>query len=130
MFDLCRGTIKTGISRDSYSTVQACAERAETGHRYSNTSSLVAIVAARARCGPRSLRNGYTVEMNSDAIERIETKIAFLESANVELSDVVYRQQQEILALRARLDALAQRLDAAQTTDTVRTPEEERPPHY
>jgi len=75
-------------------------------------------------------RNGYTVEMNSDAIERIETKIAFLESANVELSDVVYRQQQEIQALRGRLDALAQRLDAAQTAETARTPEDERPPHY
>ena len=74
--------------------------------------------------------NGYTVEMNSDAIERLETKIAFLESANVELSDVVYRQSQEIQALRARFDALAQRLEAAQTPDAVRTPEEERPPHY
>jgi uncharacterized coiled-coil protein SlyX len=68
--------------------------------------------------------------MNSDAIERLETKIAFLESANVELSDVVYRQSQEIQSLRARLDALAQRLDAAQTPDTVRRPEDERPPHY
>ena len=68
--------------------------------------------------------------MTSDAIERIETKIAFLENANVELSDVVYRQQQEIAALRARLDALTQRLEAAQTPDTVRSLEEERPPHY
>jgi len=68
--------------------------------------------------------------MNSDAIERLETKIAFLESANVELSDVVYRQSQEIQALRARLDALAQRIEAAQTSDPARTPEEERPPHY
>lgn len=75
-------------------------------------------------------RIGYTVEMNSDAIERIETKIAFLESANVELSDVVYRQQQEIAALRARLDALAQRVEAAQTPEAMRTPEEQRPPHY
>jgi SlyX protein len=73
---------------------------------------------------------GYTVEMTSDAIERIETKIAFLESANVELSDVVYRQQQEIAALRARLDALTQRLEAAHTPDTPRSLEEERPPHY
>jgi uncharacterized coiled-coil protein SlyX len=32
--------------------------------------------------------------------------------------------------LRARLDALAQRIEAAQTPETVRTPEEERPPHY
>ena len=68
--------------------------------------------------------------MNSDAIERLETKIAFLESANVELSDVVYRQSQEIQVLRTRLDALAQRVEAAQTPETVRTPEEERPPHY
>ena len=60
--------------------------------------------------------------MTSEEIERLETKIAFLESANVELSDVVYRQQQEIAALRARLDALAQRIDAAQTTYTPRTP--------
>src|SRR3979490_1660824 len=80
--------------------------------------------------GPRAIHNGYTVEMNSDAIERLETKIAFLESANVELSDVVYRQSQEIQWLSARLDALAQRVAAAQTPETVRTPEEERPPHY
>ena len=73
---------------------------------------------------------GYTVVMTSEEIERIETKIAFLESANVELSDVVYRQQQEIAALRARLDALAQRIVSAQTPYTPRTPEEERPPHY
>ena len=68
--------------------------------------------------------------MTSEEIERIETKIAFLESANVELSDVVYRQQQEIGALRTRLEALAQRLDAAQSAETPRSAEEERPPHY
>lgn len=79
---------------------------------------------------PVSARTGYTVEMNSDASEQIETKIAFLESAIAELSDVVYRQQQEIRALCARVDALAQRLEAAETADVARTPEEERPPHY
>jgi SlyX protein len=68
--------------------------------------------------------------MTSEEIERIETKIAFLESANVELSDVVYRQQQEIAALRARLDALAQRIEAAQAPYAPGTLEEERPPHY
>jgi uncharacterized coiled-coil protein SlyX len=87
---------------------------------------LVSIVAVPAA----GCDTGYTVEMNSDAIERLETKIAFLESANVELSDVVYRQSQEIQALRARFEALAQRIEAAQTPDTVRTPEQERPPHY
>jgi len=68
--------------------------------------------------------------MNSDELERIQTKIAFLESANAELSDVVYRQHQEIQSLRARLDALTQRFDAAQEAETPRRPEEERPPHY
>jgi uncharacterized coiled-coil protein SlyX len=68
--------------------------------------------------------------MNSDAIERLETKLAFLESANVELSDVVYRQQQEIRELRARFDALVQQLLAVQTPQEVRSPEDERPPHY
>ncbi len=68
--------------------------------------------------------------MDSEHLEQIETKIAFLESANLELSDVVYRQQQELRALQSRIDALAQRLDAAQSLDRARTPEEERPPHY
>jgi SlyX protein len=93
------------------------------------SSSLDSIVGLRAN-GAHAGQIGYTVEMNSEAIERIETKIAFLESANVELSDVVYRQQQEIAALRARLDALTQRIEAAQTPETPRSPEEERPPHY
>jgi SlyX protein len=68
--------------------------------------------------------------MNSEQLERIETKIAFLESANLELSDVVYRQQQELRALRSQIDVLTQRLQEAQTPDAVRSPEEERPPHY
>jgi len=100
------------------------------GHGYRNTSSLVSIVAGLRAEHPARPHSGYTVEMNSDAIERLETKIAFLESANLELSDVVYRQSLEIQSLRAQLDALAQRVEAAQTPETVRTPEDERPPHY
>jgi len=68
--------------------------------------------------------------MNSEVIERLETKIAFLESANVELSDVIYRQQQQIQELRARLDALTQQVLAAQTVEPPRSVEDERPPHY
>jgi len=68
--------------------------------------------------------------MNSEQLERIETKIAFLESANLELSDVVYRQQQELRSLRSQVDALAQRVEAAQTSEAGRPLEEERPPHY
>src|ERR1700736_2539639 len=99
------------------------------GHGCRNTSSLVSIVAGACK-HPVPSGNSYTVEMNSEAIERLETKLAFLESANVELSDVVYRQSLEIQALRARFDALAHRIEAAQTPDAVRTAEEERPPHY
>jgi SlyX protein len=68
--------------------------------------------------------------MNSDELERIQTKITFLENANAELSDVVFRQHQELQSLRARVDALAQRLDAAQSLEPARRPEDERPPHY
>lgn len=39
--------------------------------------------------------------MQPSPLEQIETKIAFLERANAELSDVVFRQHREIEALRA-----------------------------
>ena len=68
--------------------------------------------------------------MNAQTLEQIETKIAFLERANAELSDVVFRQHREIEALRAQVAALAARVEAAQSDTGVRTPEEERPPHY
>jgi len=68
--------------------------------------------------------------MQDNALEQIETKIAFLERANAELSDVVFRQHREIEALRAQIAALAERFESAQTTEPARGPEEERPPHY
>ena len=69
--------------------------------------------------------------MTPETLERIETKIAFLEGANAELSDVVYRQRQEIDELKARLVALGARLDAAQSEGgRPYSLEEEKPPHY
>lgn len=70
--------------------------------------------------------------MDNDAIERIETKIAFLERANAELSDTVFRQHRDIEALRERVAALAAQLQAHESEADVasRTPEQERPPHY
>ena len=68
--------------------------------------------------------------MSSEAFERLETKIAYLERANNELSDVVYRQHREIEALRARLESLAERVSAMHPQEERRTPEDERPPHY
>ena len=69
--------------------------------------------------------------MTPETLERIETKIAFLENANAELSDVVYRQKKEIDELKARLVALSARLDAGQSEGArPYTQEEEKPPHY
>ena len=68
--------------------------------------------------------------MTAHTLEQVETKIAFLERANAELSDVVFRQHREIEALRTQVAALAARVEAAQSDTGVRTPEEERPPHY
>jgi SlyX protein len=69
--------------------------------------------------------------MSADAIERLETKIAYLERANHELSDVVYRQQREIQGLRAKFDSLVERVSSLSgSSDEGRTPEDERPPHY
>jgi SlyX protein len=67
--------------------------------------------------------------MDDQTLERIETRIAFLERANTELSDVVFRQQQEIQALAARIKELSERL-SAQREEEARSPEQERPPHY
>jgi uncharacterized coiled-coil protein SlyX len=68
--------------------------------------------------------------MDSEILELLQTKIAFLERANAELSDVVFRQHQELQALAAQMRALAERLVAGQSVDRARAPEDERPPHY
>jgi uncharacterized coiled-coil protein SlyX len=68
--------------------------------------------------------------MSADVIERIETRIAFLEQATAELSDEVVRQRREIEALRAQLLLLAERLQAAQSEGGEVTAQDERPPHY
>ncbi len=66
----------------------------------------------------------------SERLDDIETKLAFLEQANSELGDIVYRQKQEIDALRDQLATLASRIEAAQVQPTRYTAEEEKPPHY
>ncbi len=68
--------------------------------------------------------------MDTEALEQIQSKIAYLERANAELSDVVFRQQQEIQALAARLKEVSERLQTVQSSADERAPEDERPPHY
>lgn len=64
------------------------------------------------------------------ALERLELKIAFLEHATQELSDVIYRQQREIAARRAQMTAHQRQLEAAQPPPATGAPAAERPPHY
>jgi SlyX protein len=69
--------------------------------------------------------------MNARALELIETKLAFLERANAELSDVVFRQQRTIDALREQIAAVAARMQSfGESEGGPLTVEDERPPHY
>jgi len=68
--------------------------------------------------------------MDNEVVERIELKIAFLERANYELSDVVYRQQRELDALRLQLTNALDRMDELKNESRPYTQLEERPPHY
>ncbi|HKE95899.1 MAG TPA: SlyX family protein [Povalibacter sp.] len=66
----------------------------------------------------------------NETIERLELKLAYLERANQELSDVVYRQQQDIDGLRAQIKELLSRIEALREEPTKYSAEQERPPHY
>jgi SlyX protein len=68
--------------------------------------------------------------MNGDALEQLQTKIAYLERANADLSDMVFRQHQEIKALEHKLKELTQRLNAAVSAWSEQEPADQRPPHY
>jgi SlyX protein len=83
-----------------------------------------------AGCRVLAIARSYTISMENEALERVQIKIAYLERANAELSDVVFRQQQELQALAAQIRELADRLQTAQTPERARTLEDERPPHY
>lgn len=74
--------------------------------------------------------------MDEERLERLELKLAFVETANDELSAVVYRQQLEIMALQREVEALRQRLATLASGDgdgadvAPYDPLAERPPHY
>jgi len=63
-------------------------------------------------------------------IEQVEIKLAFLEEANTQLSEEVFRQRQQLETLRAQVETLAGRVDAARVSPTTYNPEDEKPPHY
>jgi uncharacterized coiled-coil protein SlyX len=68
--------------------------------------------------------------MQTEPLEEVQSKIAFLEQAIAELSDVVFRQHKEIQLLEMQLNAVKERLDSARSDAVTRTVEQERPPHY
>ena len=70
------------------------------------------------------------VATEDERIEQLELKLAYLERSNQELGDVVYRQQQALDALRARLERLADQLKEIEEGPRGYTAEEEQPPHY
>lgn len=67
--------------------------------------------------------------MSDERVDTLEFKVAHLERALQELSDVLYRQQRELAALRARNQQLVEQMQ--QLADRGGEPSgEEIPPHY
>jgi uncharacterized coiled-coil protein SlyX len=62
-------------------------------------------------------------------LETLEFKVAHLERAQQELSDVLVRQQQDLRQLQDRLDRLHQLLETLQQPAEPQDPFEV-PPHY
>jgi uncharacterized coiled-coil protein SlyX len=67
--------------------------------------------------------------MHDESLERVQSKIAYLERAMAELSDVVFRQHGEIQLLEAQIKAVRERLEGV-LSEEMRPAEQERPPHY
>jgi uncharacterized coiled-coil protein SlyX len=61
-------------------------------------------------------------------LERVQSKIAYLEHAMLELSDAVFRQHRDIQLIEEQLKAIRERM-AGTPSDEPRL-EQERPPHY
>lgn len=68
--------------------------------------------------------------MDNDRLQQLELKLAYLERGNQELSDVVYRQQQDLDALQSRLKRLADQLRAMTEEGVEPSAADEKPPHY
>jgi uncharacterized coiled-coil protein SlyX len=67
---------------------------------------------------------------DDDRIETLEIKLAHLERALQELSDVVYRQQQQLAAAESRHQQLLDRLAADASAAAEPASQFEVPPHY
>ena len=73
--------------------------------------------------------------MSDQRIEALEEKLAYLEASNAEMSEEIFRQQQEVAALtKAHLQTIArlQNLEdaEAEATNNMGGASAEKPPHY
>ncbi len=66
----------------------------------------------------------------NERIEQLEIKVAFLEEANTQLSEELFRHRQQVESLQAQLKALAGRFEASLMSRTAYSPDDEKPPHY
>ena len=66
----------------------------------------------------------------SDRLTEIEIKIAHIEQALTELSDVLYQQQSLITRLESGFNELKGRVMNADKSATENNPDDEKPPHY
>lgn len=74
--------------------------------------------------------------MDSDRLDTLEEKLAYLEASNAELSDEIFRQQQEISALTKAHHQAMQRLQSLEDTEAESIAGQggsiamDKPPHY
>lgn len=68
--------------------------------------------------------------MNEARLEKIESKIIFLEDNLEGLSKTVYAQQQQIDRLQALIDSLVNHVRELADAVPALPPTNERPPHY
>ncbi len=63
-------------------------------------------------------------------IDELETRIAEQDQSMIDLSDEVYRQQQQISQLETKVRHLAERLQLIATLEPANDSIDEIPPHY
>ena len=69
--------------------------------------------------------------MSEQRIQMLEEKLAFIEMANLELEEEIFRQQQEIEVLTKAHQQLLQRLDMLENgVDQGDQSDNSPPPHY
>jgi uncharacterized coiled-coil protein SlyX len=69
--------------------------------------------------------------LNTDArIDELEARLAQQDQSILELSDEIFRQQQQIAQLEGKVRGLTERVRAAAAPDTSAESADEIPPHY